>query len=78
MRMPGFGELMIILLIIVVVFGANKLPRLGEGIGKAIRNFKRGLDRDDELDGAPAERQLAADGGDEPAGAPRETAKYAS
>jgi sec-independent protein translocase protein TatA len=36
----GFPELMIILLIIVVIFGANRLPQLATGIGKGIRNFK--------------------------------------
>ena len=36
----GLPELLIILAIIVVVFGANRLPELGRGIGRAIRNFK--------------------------------------
>jgi sec-independent protein translocase protein TatA len=36
----GMPELLIILVIIVVIFGANKLPELGRGIGKGIRNFK--------------------------------------
>jgi sec-independent protein translocase protein TatA len=36
----GLPELLIILAIIVVVFGANRLPDLGRGIGRAIRNFK--------------------------------------
>jgi len=36
----GFPELMVILLIIVVIFGAKRLPELATGIGKGIRNFK--------------------------------------
>jgi sec-independent protein translocase protein TatA len=36
----GFPELMVILLIVVMIFGANRLPQLATGIGKGIRNFK--------------------------------------
>jgi sec-independent protein translocase protein TatA len=36
----GFPELLIILCILVVIFGANKLPELARGLGKGIRNFK--------------------------------------
>jgi sec-independent protein translocase protein TatA len=63
--MPGFGELIIILVVLLLVFGANKLPRLGEGIGKAIKNFKRGLqhDEDDDAELATEERHLAAHAG---------------
>ena len=39
----GLPELLIILAIIIVVFGANRLPGLGKGIGSAIRNFKDGI-----------------------------------
>jgi TatA/E family protein of Tat protein translocase len=39
----GFAELMIILAIVVIIFGANRLPQLGRGLGSAIRNFKEGL-----------------------------------
>ena len=39
----GMPELLIILAIIIVVFGANRLPGLGKGIGSAIRNFKSRL-----------------------------------
>jgi sec-independent protein translocase protein TatA len=39
----GIGELVIILVIVMVVFGATKLPQLGDGLGKAIRNFKRSV-----------------------------------
>jgi sec-independent protein translocase protein TatA len=36
----GMTELLIILVIAVVIFGANRLPELGRGLGKGIRNFK--------------------------------------
>jgi sec-independent protein translocase protein TatA len=39
----GIWELVLILLIVVVIFGAGKLPQLGESLGKAIRNFKKGF-----------------------------------
>ena len=45
--MPGFQELLIIFLIVLVIFGASKLPKLGRGLGEAIRNFKKGI-KDDE------------------------------
>ena len=42
-------ELLIILAIIVIIFGANRLPGLGRGIGSAIRNFKDGI-KDETID----------------------------
>lgn len=39
----GVPELLIILAIIIVIFGASRLPGLGKGIGSAIRNFKDGI-----------------------------------
>jgi sec-independent protein translocase protein TatA len=44
----GMGELVIILLIVVVLFGANKLPQLGKGLGEGIRSFKKSFGGDDE------------------------------
>jgi sec-independent protein translocase protein TatA len=41
----GMGELVMILVIVTVVFGATKLPALGDGLGKAIKNFKRSIDQ---------------------------------
>jgi sec-independent protein translocase protein TatA len=43
----GLPELIVILLIVFVIFGANRLPGLGRGIGSAIRNFKEGLKEND-------------------------------
>ena len=45
----GVPELLIILAIIVVIFGANRLPGLGKGIGSAIKNFKDGM-KDESAD----------------------------
>ncbi|MFB3852502.1 MAG: twin-arginine translocase TatA/TatE family subunit [Vicinamibacterales bacterium] len=36
----GIGELVVVLLILMLIFGANRLPELARGVGKAIRNFK--------------------------------------
>lgn len=44
----GLPELLVILAIIIVIFGANRLPGLGRGIGDAIRNFKDGMKDEDE------------------------------
>ncbi len=45
----GMPELLVILVIVIVIFGANRLPQLGEGLGKAIRGFKKGIsDSNDE------------------------------
>jgi sec-independent protein translocase protein TatA len=51
----GFGELVLILIIVVVVFGSTKLPQLGDGLGKAIKNFKRAVNSQNELDVSPKE-----------------------
>jgi len=44
----GIPELLIILVIVLVIFGAGKLPQLGRGIGEGIRNFKNGLRSEDK------------------------------
>lgn len=46
----GFSELVVILLILVLVFGASRLPALGEGMGRAIRSFKRGIAQDEKIE----------------------------
>ncbi len=46
----GLPELLVILFIILIVFGAGKLPQIGEGLGKGISNFKRSLKQDEEKD----------------------------
>jgi len=53
--MFGFGmpELIIILVIVLVVFGAGKLPEIGGALGKSIRNFKKASDGKDEIEIKP-------------------------
>jgi sec-independent protein translocase protein TatA len=59
------GELLIIFLVILVLFGGTKLPQLGSSLGQAIRNFKKGFGGDAEAQ-AEAQRQdsLPTAGGD--------------
>ncbi|MGH7830875.1 MAG: twin-arginine translocase TatA/TatE family subunit [Candidatus Binatia bacterium] len=56
--MFGFGiwELLIILVMILVLFG-RKLPELGEGLGRGIRNFRKSVREPDEIDVTPKERE---------------------
>jgi sec-independent protein translocase protein TatA len=49
----GFPELIIILVIVLIVFGAGKLPQIGEALGKSIKNFKRASSANDEIDVTP-------------------------
>ncbi|MEZ4245779.1 MAG: twin-arginine translocase TatA/TatE family subunit [Nitrospira sp.] len=53
----GFTELILILMIVLIIFGAGKLPQLGEGLGKAIKGFKKSVH---EADAIEAEAQAAA------------------
>jgi len=57
----GFGELLLVLIIVVVVFGASKLPQLGDGLGKAIKNFKRAVNTQDEIDVSPTTKKPELD-----------------
>ena len=60
----GFTELILILFIVLIIFGAGKLPQLGEGIGKAIKGFKKSVHEADaieaEAEAAAAQQQMAA------------------
>ncbi len=49
----GLPELLIILVIVVLLFGAGRLPQIGAGIGEGIRNFKKAMKKDDEIDVTP-------------------------
>lgn len=53
----GFTELILILVIVLIIFGAGKLPQLGEGLGKAIKGFKKSVH---EAEAIEAEAQAAA------------------
>ena len=45
----GIPELIIILVIVLIIFGANKLPEIGSGMGKAIKNFKKATNEPEEI-----------------------------
>ncbi len=50
----GLSELLIILVIVVLLFGAGRLPQIGAGIGEGIRNFKKSMKEDkNEVDITP-------------------------
>jgi sec-independent protein translocase protein TatA len=55
------GELIVILLIVLVVFGANKLPGIGEALGRSIKNFKKAsnVEGEDEEDPKDKKKELA-------------------
>ena len=58
----GMRELLIILLVVLVVFGAKKLRTVGSDLGHAVRGFKKAMNEGDEEQSAP--KQLRADGSD--------------
>jgi sec-independent protein translocase protein TatA len=66
----GPTELIIILFIILVIFGAGKLPEIGGALGKGIKNFKKATREPDEIDITPSNKEIA--GKDPPS---EETAK---
>jgi len=49
----GATELIIILVIVVILFGASRLPEIGRGIGEAIKNFKKSTSENPEIDVTP-------------------------
>jgi sec-independent protein translocase protein TatA len=57
----GFGELLLIFIVILLIFGASKLPQLGDALGKGIKNFKRSVTGNDEIDVTPKKDALPQD-----------------
>jgi sec-independent protein translocase protein TatA len=49
----GIGELLVILVIVLIIFGAGRLPEIGEGLGRGIRNFRKAVKAPDEIDITP-------------------------
>ncbi|MDT7043406.1 twin-arginine translocase TatA/TatE family subunit [Candidatus Nitronereus thalassa] len=49
----GWMELLLILFIVLIIFGAGKIPQLGEGLGKAIKGFKKSVNEPDAMDVTP-------------------------
>jgi sec-independent protein translocase protein TatA len=54
----GTTELLVVFGIVLVIFGARRLPELGSGVGKAIRNFKAGVSGKDEVDVTPNKEEV--------------------
>jgi len=53
----GFGEIMVILLIVILIFGTRRIPELGKGLGEGIKNFKKAIKGDEE----PEAKEKTAD-----------------
>lgn len=64
----GWPEALLVLVIALLIFGANRLPQIGEGLGKAVRGLKRGLTTDDDIDVSPSEPKQVEAGNGEKAG----------
>ena len=54
----GTTELLVVLGIVIVLFGARRLPELGSGLGKAIKNFKAGVSGQNEIDVTPDKQEV--------------------
>ena len=54
----GMPELIVILVIILIIFGAGKLPEIGGAIGKGIKNFKKATKEPDESDVTPDNKKI--------------------
>ena len=57
----GLPELIIILVIVVLLFGAGRLPQIGAGIGEGIRNFKKAMKKEEEIDVTPPKPEKKAE-----------------
>ncbi|MBI3073170.1 MAG: twin-arginine translocase TatA/TatE family subunit [Deltaproteobacteria bacterium] len=57
---PGIGELILILVIVLVIFGPGKIPALGDAIGRGIKNFRRSFRGQDDIDVTPKKPEIEA------------------
>lgn len=55
----GTTEILILMGIAILIFGARRLPELGSGMGKAIKNFKAGISGKDEIDVTPNQEEAS-------------------
>lgn len=53
----GMSELLVVMVIVLIIFGAGKLPEIGKGLGKGIRNFRKATSGLDEIDVTPKENE---------------------
>lgn len=74
-QIPGGMELLLIFGIVVLLFGAKKIPDLAKGFGKGIKNFKNEMKATDEVESASTEAPKKVEGSDEVAStdAPKNT-----
>ena len=61
----GMQELLLILVVVLLIFGANKLPEIGGGLGRAIRNFRRASSEPDEIEITPQDKKDQSSSGDD-------------
>ena len=54
----GMPELLVIMVIVLIIFGAGKLPEIGSAIGKGIKGFKKSIREDDEIDVTPENKKI--------------------
>ena len=52
----GMQELLVILVLVLVILGAKRLPEIGSGLGRAIRNFRQASSEPDEIDITPKDK----------------------
>jgi sec-independent protein translocase protein TatA len=71
----GTGEIVLIILVVMIVFGASKLPQLGDGLGRAIKNFKRAVQSGSEIEVSPKKPEIDDAARAEKAGATAAAAK---
>ncbi|MBR3881189.1 MAG: twin-arginine translocase TatA/TatE family subunit [Mailhella sp.] len=57
----GTQEILVILVIVLVIFGAKRLPEIGGGLGRAIRNFRQAASEPDEIDITPKDKKKIED-----------------
>jgi sec-independent protein translocase protein TatA len=58
--MLGTGELILIFIVVILVFGSSKLPALGDALGKGIKNFKRSINEAQSIDVTPKKADAGA------------------
>lgn len=51
--MGGLTGILLVIIVVLIITGFNKLPELGSGLGRSIKNFKRNLNEPDEIDVTP-------------------------
>jgi sec-independent protein translocase protein TatA len=65
----GTMEIVIVCVVVVLVFGSTKLPQLGDGLGRAIKNFKRAMSSGNEIDVSPKKASAELSGNERAASA---------